>query len=398
MNPFASKELFVAIACGGTGGHLFPGVAVGGALVARGCNVALLVSPKDVDQQAVRGLTGMDIITLPAVASTAGKLAFLRGFVGSYRRARKLFAQRPPAAVIGMGGFTSAPPLLAGKRARAATFLHESNTIPGRANRWLARFVSRAFVYFPDAAERLNCRAVETVGMPVRPQFAPGDAAVARLALGLDPARPTLLVTGGSQGARGVNELVTRSLPAIAAAFPELQFIHLTGHDGFETVNAAYAAAKLRAIVRPFLADMHLAMIAADAAISRSGASSLAETAAMRLPSILVPYPIAADDHQRHNALAFVNTGAALLLEQRDASPEKLLSLLQRVFNPAEKASLQNVMAHWHQPEAAAVIADKVLAAIGATHRVAPRVAAPEAAPDRRHLKLATPEVAPAST
>jgi UDP-N-acetylglucosamine--N-acetylmuramyl-(pentapeptide) pyrophosphoryl-undecaprenol N-acetylglucosamine transferase len=301
--------------------------------------------------------------------------------------------------VIGMGGFTSAPPLLAGKRARAATFLHESNTIPGRANRWLARFVSRAFVYFPEAAERLTCRSVETVGMPVRPQFTPGDAAAARLALGLDPERRTLLVTGGSQGARGVNELVTRSLAAITEQFPDLQFIHLTGNDGFDAVNAAYAAAKLRAIVRPFLGEMHLAMTAADAAISRSGASSLAETAAMRLPSILVPYPVAADDHQRHNALAFVNSGAALLLEQRDASPEKLLPLLQRVFNPAEKASLQQAMARWHQADAAAVIADKVLAAIGATHRVSPPVSsAPAMPPERRNLKLATPEVAPAST
>ena len=153
MSAFASSE-FVAIACGGTGGHLFPGIAVGHELVARGCDVALLISPKDVDQTAVRGVAHeFKVVTLPAVGLTGRNvLKFASASLKSYRAALAAFRGRPPAAVLAMGGFTSAPPVLAGKRLGAATFLHESNTIPGRANRWLAHVVDECFVGFPEAS------------------------------------------------------------------------------------------------------------------------------------------------------------------------------------------------------------------------------------------------------
>ena len=144
INNYSSKPL-VAIACGGTGGHLFPGVAVGEQLLLRGCDVTLLVSPKEVDQQAVKSATGMGVATLPAVGMTRGKLlSFVAGFWKSYRAAKTLFRGRTPQAVLAMGGFTSAPPVLAGRACGAATFLHDSNTIPGKANRWLAHFVDQA--------------------------------------------------------------------------------------------------------------------------------------------------------------------------------------------------------------------------------------------------------------
>src|SRR6185436_14325843 len=136
MRPTRPSPPLVAIACGGTGGHLFPGVAVAEQLLLRGCDVTLLVSPKEVDQQAVKNALGMEIATLPAVGMTRGHLgAFFAGFWKSYRAARALFSPRPPQAVLAMGGFTSAPPVLAGKACGATTFLHESNTIPGKANR-----------------------------------------------------------------------------------------------------------------------------------------------------------------------------------------------------------------------------------------------------------------------
>src|ERR1051325_1087112 len=163
----ASARPFVAIACGGTGGHLFPGVAVGEALLARGVDVTLLISPKEVDQQAVKSARGMGVATLPAVGLSGWNLfKFLRGAWRSFRAAQKLFHERRPQAVLALGGFTSAPPVYAARRLGAATFLHESNTIPGRANRWLARFVDEAFVYFPEAAERLYSPRIRVVGMP----------------------------------------------------------------------------------------------------------------------------------------------------------------------------------------------------------------------------------------
>src|SRR5665213_2786686 len=202
MPELAQHPPAVAIACGGTGGHLFPGVAVGEQLRARGCDVTLMISPKDVDQQAIKSIFGMEIVTLPAVGLVGIRFAgFCWGFLKSFRVSRVHFRRRRPKCVLAMGGFTSAPPVLAGRRSGAKTFLHESNSIPGRANRWLARWVDGAFVYFPSVAGKLAARRVEVVGMPVRPQFVETiTPAAARTAMGLDPEAPTLLVMGGSQG------------------------------------------------------------------------------------------------------------------------------------------------------------------------------------------------------
>jgi UDP-N-acetylglucosamine--N-acetylmuramyl-(pentapeptide) pyrophosphoryl-undecaprenol N-acetylglucosamine transferase len=357
---------FIAIACGGTGGHLFPGLAVAGQLVGRNCAVALLVSPKEVDQQAVRSAKGVEIVTLPAVALQRGsRLAFLRGCWQSWRAAQQLFQSRPPQAALAMGGFTSAPPILAARRAGARTFLHESNSIPGRANGWLARFVDHAFVGFSSAAPRLHARAATVTGTPVRPQFRPGEPAACRAALGLNPADPVLLVTGGSQGATGLNEMILEALPQLAKRAPHWQWLHLAGPKDSEKVKPAYAAAGAKAVVHPFLEEMHLALGAASAVVSRAGASSLAEIAAMRVPSLLVPFPHAAGNHQLHNARAFAETGAARLLEQKEATPEKVVGLLLHlVENTAAREKIQAALLRWHSPGAAEQIAEIILHAI----------------------------------
>ena len=368
MTPSSQPQVRVAIACGGTGGHLFPGLAVADQLVRRGCAATLLISPKEVDREALRGVSGMEIVTLPAVGlESGGKIAFVRGFIRSYRVAAKLFKSCPPQAALAMGGFTSAPPILAAKRVGARTFLHESNTIPGRANRWLARVVRGAFVGFSTDAGRLHNRNVTVTGTPVRPQFRARAAVDCRAEIGFDPARPVLLVMGGSQGASGINELVLQSLPLLASRAPEWQWFHLTGPGDAEKVSQAYAALKLRAVVHPFFAEMELALGAATAAISRAGASSLAELAAMRVPAVLVPYPTATDNHQFHNARAFEASGAARLLEQQSATPETLVQLLLDVVEkPAVHGKMQTALAQWHAPRAAEQIAEAMLALAGA--------------------------------
>jgi UDP-N-acetylglucosamine--N-acetylmuramyl-(pentapeptide) pyrophosphoryl-undecaprenol N-acetylglucosamine transferase len=380
-NP-ETKTPFVAIACGGTGGHLFPGLAVAEQLKLRGCDVALLVSPKDVDQQAVKSASGMEILTLPAVGlQNRNYFSFTGSFVKSLFAARKLYRQRRPDAVLAMGGFTSAPPIFVAKDLGVKTFLHESNTIPGRANRLLTRFVDGAFVGFPEAAARLKTRKVTVTGTPVRPQFQPQDAAKCRSALGLDPNRPTILIVGGSQGASGLNEMILSVLPCLAergrlarevgsggehaGGPPALQFLHLTGAKDFEKVNAAYAARGIKVVVKPFLAEMDLALGAATVAVSRAGASSLAEIAAMRLPALLVPFPAAADNHQFFNASAFEQTGAAKLLEQKCSTPEKVAAILTGMIeNEAARSKMQSALAQWHAPKAAEQIAENILSAI----------------------------------
>jgi UDP-N-acetylglucosamine--N-acetylmuramyl-(pentapeptide) pyrophosphoryl-undecaprenol N-acetylglucosamine transferase len=256
--------------------------------------------------------------------------------------------------------------VLAAKRRGAKTFLHESNTIPGRANRVLSRFVDCAFVGFPEAASRLKSRQSAVTGTPVRPQFQPRDQAGCRRELGLDPARPVVLVMGGSQGASGVNELLIRSLPLVAQTVPDWQWLHLTGPNDVEKVRAAYAAAKLSAVVHPFFTAMELALGAADAAVTRAGASSLAEFAAMQLPAVLVPLPAAADNHQFFNARAFEQSGAARLLEQKTATPEELVRHLGELVSPGVvRSQMQSSLAKWHAPDAAQDIAEQILASVG---------------------------------
>ena len=367
MTVTAPTPIRVAIACGGTGGHLFPGLAVTEQLVRRACRVLLLISPKEVDQIAVRSAPGMETLTLPAVGlKRGGQWAFLRGFIRSYRAAARQFRSCPPQAALAMGGFTSAPPILAARRAGAQTFLHESNTIPGRANRWLSRVVQGAFVGFPAAAGRLRSRRVTRTGTPVRSCFGSRDATACRTDLGLDPGRPVVLVMGGSQGASGINELVLRSLPQLSDRYANWQWFHLAGPNDAEKVAQAYATLNAKAVVRPFFARMDLALGAATVAISRAGASSLAELAAMRLPAVLIPYPTAADNHQFHNARAFEATGAACLLEQQNAMPETLVRLLVELVDEAPvREKMQSALAKWHAPRAAAEIAEAILIAVG---------------------------------
>lgn len=379
---------YAVIAAGGTGGHLFPGLAVAEVLLSRECDVALLISPKEIDQQAVQSLCGIELITIPAVGLSGGNyLGFLRGAWNSYCQLRKRFRVRAPKVVLAMGGFTSAPPILAGKSAGAKTFLHESNSVPGRATRWLAPWVDGAFVGFASAGRRLKHPAPILTGTPVRPAFQKMEPASCRMALGLSPEVPVLLVSGGSQGATGINQAVIQALPALKRL--RIQFLHLTGPNDVTAVREAYAAHGLKAVVRPFLTEMELALGAATLAVSRCGASSLAEFAAMGVPAILIPYPSAADDHQYYNARACERSGAAELLEQKHASPEHFAAkIIELLGDPARLERMRLACRQWHFPGAAEEIAQCLLAAMDPgplylpaadpTGAVAPRPAGPE--------------------
>lgn len=353
----------IAIACGGTGGHLFPGLAVAEELLDRRCEVTLLVSPKEVDQQAVKSAVGCEVVVLPAVGLTKGRvLGFAGGFMKSWRAARRVFRERRPAAVLAMGGFTSAPPVLAGKSMGIPTFLHESNTLPGRANRWLARFVDRAFVGFSETAPRLRHPFVSVTGTPVRPAFQSSDEGACRLALGLSPRQPVLLVQGGSQGAHRINEWTLESLPRILERVPELQIIHLTGAQDAAMVKSFYETQPCRTVVLPFLTEMELALGAATVSVSRAGASSLAELAAMRLPAILVPYPHAVDDHQYWNAKAYEANGAAIVLSEKTSSAASLAeAVFTLVPDQNRRQAMRRALEHWDTPLAAELIADKIM-------------------------------------
>jgi UDP-N-acetylglucosamine--N-acetylmuramyl-(pentapeptide) pyrophosphoryl-undecaprenol N-acetylglucosamine transferase len=357
----------IVIACGGTGGHLFPGIVIGQQLLRRNCEVTLIVSEKEIDEHARQDSWGMEIIRLPVIGlSGKNYLGFILAFIKSFFATKKIFKVKPPQAVLAMGGFTAAPPILAGKFSGVPTFLHESNAIPGRANRWLSHWVDRVFVGFTHAVPLFIGADVVDIGTPVRPQFTPRDPANSRSMLGLDPVRPTLLIMGGSQGASAINDLMIQSLPRLVGLLPEMQFLHLTGKKDFERVQQAYAQnAPGKSVVKPFLAEMQHALSAATVAISRAGASSLAEIAALRVPTILIPYPAATDNHQLANAHEYARTGSAKVLEQAEATPETLSQLVGAVAkSTAARQSLILALACWHRPRAADAIADQIMAAV----------------------------------
>ena len=356
----------IAIACGGTGGHLFPGLAVGDALVARGCEVTLLVSSREVDQTAVKSAYGMEVESLPVVGLSRNLPRFAASFWSSLGQCRKLFRENRPDAVLAMGGFTSAPPVIAGKLIGARIFLHEANAIPGRAVKLLAPLADEVFVQFPAAMPRVLSTDIRATGLPVRSAMEPIEKADARTVLGLVENQAVLLVMGGSQGAQSINQALIESLPRLAKALPDLQFIHLTGTGSVELVRQAYDALGLSAVVRPFLTEMEYALGAADLALSRSGASSLAEFSAMELPAILIPYPTAVDDHQRLNARSFVDIGAARCFHQKQLTPNLLVSQLTQLFaSPASLEAMAGAMKQWKSTQATGEVVQRIFEACG---------------------------------
>lgn len=369
----------MAIACGGTGGHLFPGMAVAGALRELGFDCALLVSEKEIDHRALEGQNDFLVHTLPSVGLAGMSfVGFLNGFLKSFKTMRGWCRAYRPCAVLAMGGFTSTAPLLAGRFAGVPTFVHEANAFPGKANRWFAPWVDLAFTGFESASLRLASQFVRVTGTPVRSLFRPIDPAAARLALGLAPQRPVLLITGGSQGARGLNRAVLNWLPQAVRLVPGMQVLHLTGSLDFEETRSRYAALGVMATVKPFLTEMDLALGAATLAISRAGASSSAEYAAMHVPTILVPYPAAADDHQSFNAAEYERTGAAVVVREADLGKASTLELVVDLMtHPERRASLADAMGAWHSSNAARHIATAMKDVI--TERFPNLVLVPEA-------------------
>ncbi len=364
-----TRPLRYAIACGGTGGHLFPGLAVAEELLSRGHEVLLFVSEKEVDTRALQAhphirYERLPSVALPSIVSPA-MIGFLRRLRRSLSRCSAIYADFRPDGVLGMGGFTSTAPLLAARLRRVPVYVHDSNSIPGKANLFAARFATAVFLGFADCAKYFPKVPVKVTGTPIRRELMQRiEASEARRQLGLDPSAPTLLVMGGSQGAAGINALMIRALPSLA--WTGGQVVHLAGDRDGAALREAYAAAGLRAEVLPFCDRMDLAYGAADLVVSRSGAASLSEISHFRLPSVLVPYPYAAEDHQRVNASIFTRAGAARLVEESSATGEALARVLQEFLSSAEARVIAGRAAGGLAPENAAAEVAKAMTGGGA--------------------------------
>jgi UDP-N-acetylglucosamine--N-acetylmuramyl-(pentapeptide) pyrophosphoryl-undecaprenol N-acetylglucosamine transferase len=342
----------LVIACGGTGGHLFPGLAVAEAWSARGGRVLLLVSEKEIDREASRKYAAYRFETIPALPKpptfSPRMLPFLWSVWRTIGRCRGLLADFGADAVLGMGGFTSLPPVVAGKKLGLPTFVHDSNALPGKANRMTARWCRKVLLGLEAARRHFPGRDCELTGTPVRAELrALPPRAGAASKWGLDPAKTTVLVMGGSQGARKLNSLV-----AAAELPPGVQVLHIAGPGDEERVTAEAGGREGYRVVG-FCDDMPAAYAVADAVVARSGASSMTELAHLGLPSILVPFPHAADDHQTVNARVFAAAGAAVLAPEAELDPKVLASRIAELLQDDVRGRMSAAARAMAAPDAA---------------------------------------------
>jgi UDP-N-acetylglucosamine--N-acetylmuramyl-(pentapeptide) pyrophosphoryl-undecaprenol N-acetylglucosamine transferase len=331
----------VAIACGGTGGHLFPGLAVAEVLKNRGHELLLLISEKQIDAIAVGNRKEFRIQKIPAVGLT--KLvslqffSFLAKFLNGLVACLQTYRSFKPDVVLGMGGFTSTGPILAGRMNGLPTLIHESNAIPGKANRLNALLSKKVLLGFKECARYFPNKQVEVTGTPIRDSLRrPVDRSEALKNMRLKSDLSTVLVMGGSQGAHGINEAVVAVLERFAQK--EVQFIHLTGKEDENYVYECYRREAIPAFVSAFYDRMEEAYTVADLAIARSGAASLTELSYFGLPTILIPYPFAAENHQFFNAEIFARHGVAEVLEESRVNEDTLGSLIDHFLNNGAKA------------------------------------------------------------
>jgi UDP-N-acetylglucosamine--N-acetylmuramyl-(pentapeptide) pyrophosphoryl-undecaprenol N-acetylglucosamine transferase len=306
----------IVITGGGTGGHLFPALAVQAALAARRPEAEILF---------VGASGGVESTILPRLGHAfqalevhqikgrgwRGQVAALLRLPSAVRQAARLLRASGAQVVLGVGGYASFPTVLAACLLRIPTVIHEQNAYPGLANRWLGKLASAVAVSFEAAAAFFPAGRVTVTGNPVRPEMRPGNPAEARRRFLLSGERFTVLTFGGSQGAHRINVGMAEALPRLREQRQHLQFLHGTGERDRAQVQQAYEEGGFPARVEAFFQDMAMAYAAADFVIARAGASTIFELAAMGKPALLVPYPYAANDHQRLNAEVMVKAGAA---------------------------------------------------------------------------------------
>jgi UDP-N-acetylglucosamine--N-acetylmuramyl-(pentapeptide) pyrophosphoryl-undecaprenol N-acetylglucosamine transferase len=366
-----SRPLSVVIAGGGTGGHLYPGIAVARELLrrrpaarvtfagtARGLEARIVPRegfPLDLIRSA--GLKGKSLLS-----RARGAALILPGLGDAWR----ILSRRRPQVVIGVGGYSSGPVVLAAALRGIATMVLEQNAAPGLTNRLLSRVVRAAAVTYDETLPFFRGRGF-VAGNPVRAEFfeAAGHPAVGQTdASGAHV--PRVLIVGGSQGARAINLAMVAAAPELVRRRPGVELVHQTGERDLEQVRAGYRAAGIPARAESFLDPVAREVMAADLVVCRAGATTLAELAAAGRPSVLVPFPAATDDHQRKNARVLAEAGAAVVLDERDLSPARLAETVAALLGDADRlAGMAAAARQFARADAAARIVDRALELAG---------------------------------
>jgi UDP-N-acetylglucosamine--N-acetylmuramyl-(pentapeptide) pyrophosphoryl-undecaprenol N-acetylglucosamine transferase len=362
-----ASPLRVVIAGGGTGGHLYPGIAVARELLARrpGAEVSFAGTAHGIEARVVpREGFVLDVIRSSGVK---GKSLFDRvrgaalvpvGLADGWR----IVSARRPSVVIGVGGYSSGPVVLIAALRGVPTMLLEQNAVPGLTNRLLARVVKAAAVTFDSTQAFFGAKAFVS-GNPVRPEFFAAAGPQQESALDDQTSVTRVLVFGGSQGAHAINVAMVEAASQLAAGDPTLRLVHQTGERDVEMVRTAYRQAGLQADVEPFLFDMGRQLGQADVIVCRAGATTLAEITAAGKAAVLIPLPTATDDHQRKNAEALAGAGAAELLLQCDLTgPVLAARVLALAGDRGRRDRMASAARALARPDAARVIVDRAIA------------------------------------
>ena len=359
----------VLLAGGGTGGHIYPNLAIAESVATIGPAVAcqFLLSQRPIDTAIARqhALAYQTLTAQPLPKRPGAVWPFIKTYWAARREVRRLIAQTRPAALIATGGFVSAPAAHAARSANVPIALVNLDATPGLANRLVARWATTVFTVYPTA----HLPDARTIGMPIRAAALADDTpSEARGALGLDPDRPTLLVTAGSQGARTINNMIAPLIndPPVKEALAGWQILHLAGSDMVDEVETTYQSAGLSAKVLSYCHAMGNAWAAADLAISRAGAATVGEIWANHVPALFMPYPYHRDQHQQHNARPLVEAGGAELVSDR-IDPDRNARTVRETLVPLlgdrnRLTAMRDSLANSQPPAGAHTVADWTLA------------------------------------
>lgn len=351
----------ILIACGGTGGHIFPGIALAEEflLLRRDAEIVFVGTPRGLEERIFSGSKWrLELIKAVSFADKRGwnKILSLPGFFVSVWKCGRLLRKEKPDLVFGVGGYAAAPVLIAARFLGVPSYAIEPNAVPGLSNRLARFFVREIFVAF-DGMEKFFGRKVVKTGVPIRRSIK------SRSDHFKDTSRRTLLVFGGSQGAKAINEAVIGALPLLADLKDRISWMHQVGRDAdLAAVQAEYARFGFDAEVTPFIDEMATAYDKADFCVARSGANSVAELLFLKKPSLLIPYPLAAADHQTANARRMVDLGVARMIPESELDPEKLATLLRELLlSPDGLSRMQSSFGPGQPDFAAAIIAKRIL-------------------------------------
>lgn len=358
----ANRYIFAG---GGTGGHLFPGIAVAAQVRKQqpDADITFLTTTRKLDVELLSnaGFHQVEQSVRPFTSHPLRMPGFLAHWRKTVRAAKNMMKASRPDAVLGLGGYAAGPAVVAARSLGVRTAILNPDAVPGIANRYLARHADLVILQWDVSrrrfSSRVNCR---TLGCPIRAEFSTPDRALGRETFGLDPDRPVLLVTGASQGAHTVNCVMQRVWRDFAAQRPDWRVLHLSGRLDEAETRAAYGDAG-DAVVRAFVHEMWLALAAADAVVSRAGASTLAELTALGAPALLLPYPYHRDKHQHANANVLVDAGAALLVDDRidpEVNRGPVLAALLKMTEPAIREKMATAARKLARPNAATDVAN----------------------------------------